>query len=187
MAARTAIGKIGKIDFFACLPSGAYAFLCLYLVFSIVFGFGVDSERVVDDGKVAFSVKAAESEKTIDFEMIVDSKATNDLKKEVIGSVNKNPEIWNAINKLIKKTTSEPTSLLLIIFASYILGSVFRAFPVKNAEILNNYPKSEFPYAEEIIKQINRIKNYATIWHNMEASRIMGTTRQPNVGTVQIQ
>jgi hypothetical protein len=35
MAAQASLAKISKIEFFACLPSGTYFFICLYLFFNI--------------------------------------------------------------------------------------------------------------------------------------------------------
>jgi len=145
MAAGTAIGKIGKIDFFACLPSGTYAFLCLYLAFSIVVGLE-DPERVADDGKVVVSVKAADSKNTVDFNVIVDSEKADNTKNET----KKNYGLWNAINQLIKKTSSEPTSLLLIIFSAYLLGSIFRVFPVSWSEYHFLLGIHKFPYRDKI-------------------------------------
>ncbi len=57
-------------------------------------------------------------------------------KSERYHASDKNRDLWNAFNQLIKKTSSEPTSLLLIIFIAFLLGSVFRAFPVEWAEKL---------------------------------------------------
>lgn len=87
MAAKAALGKIGKVDFFACLPSGTYAFISLYLAFSMEIG--------------------------------VDTNGHS---------------LWFEINKLIENTSQKPTSLLLIMFCSYLLGSVLRAIPVSFTE-----------------------------------------------------
>ncbi len=137
MAAGTAIGKIGKIDFFSCLPSGAYAFLCLYLAFSIVFSLGVDSEKVLDGGNATA---------TVSVKLIIDET-----------------------NNLITKTSLEPTSLLLLIFFAYLLGSIFRAFPVSNAEFFYKCQKSEFPYEIRILELIDQIHEYANTSPNIKA------------------
>ncbi len=231
MAAGTAIGKIGKIDFFACLPSGTYAFLCLYLMYSIVYGLGEDLEKMVgcefqklslnDDMQkkkiqesreefesgnkkcAVLAVQSTDSGKWIIVRFINDNGffekelmdiSSNELLKELEKSSFNERKIaelmtskldhgiWNAINKLIKKTSSEPTSLLLIIFIAYLLGSIFKAVLVKKAEHLSNhlnkmkesiFPEMQqlnsdtqdlqFPYMKNIIKQIERINGYANI------------------------
>jgi len=171
MAAGTAIGKIGKIDFFACLPSGAYAFLCLYLAISIVVGLE-DTERVADDGKVAISVKAADSENTVDFNVIVDSRKIDNTQNDD----DKNDGLWNAINQLIKKTSKEPTSLLLIIFSAYLLGSIFRAIPVKYTDFLFNFKDFEFPSKEVIKAQIQDVGGHYGI-SQVNAERLPSTDK----------
>ncbi len=209
MAAGTAIGKIGKIDFFACLPSGAYAFLCLYLAYSIVIGleegtskeilackFQVLSINDEDNSSPEFSedkcnafisetnkkwtisvfdkdavfIKELIINPSTDQSNIPQNKLIKEVKSELYYASNKNHEIWGAINQLIKKTSSEPTSLLLIIFSAFLLGSVFRALPVEAAEHFWEYIhkmfkpeskfKQKFPYPEEINVQTDIIKKY---------------------------
>ncbi len=212
MAARTAMGKIGKIDFFACLPSGAYAFLCLYLAFSIVFGLEEDSKRVVvckpniekvsNDKDLEEKIKnfKSEFESKKKCEMLIvhstsaedkwtiagfddkkefkrklidnpGSELLDELKKTPVNErkiaelatsklelpPNKNHGIWNAINQLITKTSKEPTSLLLIIFSAYLLGSIFRALPVSLSEYDSLLGNLKFPYGEKIKKLIKDV------------------------------
>ncbi len=157
MAAGTAMGKIGKIDFFACLPSGTYAFLCLYLSLSIVIGLEVGSESVVNDGNVVVSIKKCNLEETVVSVKIADCEEGDKPKGKASDYVNNTTYIWEAITKLIKKTSLEPTSLLLIIFFSYLLGSIFRAIPVSYAEFLFNFKNSGFPDQEKIKIQIQNV------------------------------
>lgn len=189
MATGTAIGKIGKIDFFACLPSGTYAFLCLYLAFSFVFSLGEDSERKVDNGKIVYTVKTADAEKTVEFNFSADSEITDKLGKENNDSANEGvvgnwaKELVNETKNLIKITSSEPTSLLLIIFVAYLLGSIFRTVPVAFSEFsrhrfrgfyCKNFVKNhniEFPYVNSILSQIKYVIRYTNVTSGMEKER----------------
>jgi hypothetical protein len=112
MAANAAIGKIGKIDFFACLPSGTYVFLCIYLVLNM----GEDSYNLMSQ-----------------------------------------------IALLSKSTTTNPSSLLLILFCSYLLGSILRAIPVSFSEALIHRKKSEFPYEDKLKEMITEIQKHSPV------------------------
>ncbi|HHM06263.1 MAG TPA: hypothetical protein ENJ19_11080 [Gammaproteobacteria bacterium] len=117
---KAALGKIGKIDFFAVLPSGTYILLSFY-IFVIA---GTDSQ------------------------------------------MQGGASLWAAFIPLVDLTHSKPTTLLLMLFSSYLLGSVLRALPVSFSEKAVNMffsDKEPFPYQSELDNFFSELKRNSRI------------------------
>ncbi|WDE04122.1 hypothetical protein SG34_022605 [Thalassomonas viridans] len=110
MVTKTIISKVGKIDFFAVLPSGTYCFLSLYIAF------GIDHDE-------------------------------------------KTENLWQAIELLIEDVQHYPSTILLILFCIYLLGSILRAIQVSIPEKI--FYGEDFPYDESIKSLFKTIKSHS--------------------------
>lgn len=79
---------------------------------------------------------------------------------------NNSTTLWHEFKLLIELTHSQPTALLLLVFCSYLLGSVLRAIPVSYAEKLMDAFRKDvetFPYPDHTKGIISRLNDKSDI------------------------
>ena len=69
--------------------------------------------------------------------------------------------IWEHLRPLVSELRKEPVTIILVLFFSYILGSIIRAFPVDWSEHLIPNFRVQFPFTENLKRNLVDFKNYS--------------------------
>lgn len=72
----------------------------------------------------------------------------------------KNSTLWDNLVLLARQLKDQPVFLIFVLFASYMLGSIFRALPVSWAERTIPPYTSRFPYPEILKDVIDTLNKY---------------------------
>lgn len=72
-------------------------------------------------------------------------------------------DLWGVVSLLATQLQNQPVLLIFLLFACYLLGSIFRALPVRWAEKTIPPFKTEFPYPSVIKNVIEEINHHSDL------------------------
>ena len=71
-----------------------------------------------------------------------------------------NKTLWEELRTLSVTIYENPMDLIIVLFASYLFGSIFRALPVEWADTLSRpFNNEKFPYSKDLLNSIKLLKD----------------------------
>lgn len=88
----------------------------------------------------------------------------------IFGGISSPASLVDIFDSLATLINQQPAYIFFILFACYMLGSIFRAFPVRWAESsVPPWKKSEFPYPDILREVIDTLKKYSDATKHTES------------------
>ncbi len=82
-------------------------------------------------------------------------------------ALNNSHALWDQMSPIVTQIHDQPITLLFMLFASYLLGSILRAMRVRWVEYMIPPFKKSFPYDIKLIAELDELnKHYEATRHN---------------------